>query len=161
MAYTVQLKDPNRTFDVRISIMAAIKTDGRFVCGVELGTDTKKAANLLLIKNVRRIDGADYCGQHPGQCNPFGRGHYKAKYLEWKDWISFHEIVNDVLDSKKVVADAWTNPREPMRPDKKKFWVRRDNKRRVQYDFEETFNVMGIPFHTWNSGTQDQFKGAT
>lgn len=36
MAYTVQLKDPNRTFDIRISLMAAIKTDGRFVCDVEL-----------------------------------------------------------------------------------------------------------------------------
>ncbi len=152
-------------YAAREALKRAIERDGRFTATLNqvdhMPRGRKRSAGYqFTIERVRLTTAKPYCGQHPGEClvNPFFGPRKKAnhKYLEWEDWIAFHEIVNDVLDRLQVEADAWTNPQEPI-SEGKNFYVRRDNKRRRRWEWEERYVGMRL-LRVWNAGTPDQFE---
>lgn len=116
----------------------------------------------IVIKGVRLTSAKPYCGQHPGECliNPFtGRAPEKrnGSWLEWDDWIQFNNLVNDFLDKLPHPSEAWSCPPEQM--DKgRKFFFRRNDKPRTQYDWDEKMNRYGQVLRIWNHGTPDQFQ---
>lgn len=176
MAYTVfgysqstTVMDASRTMEAtRVALQRAIAQDGRFGATLTPITFAPRTRHLpqgysLTIQYVRLKKAKEYCGQHPGVCIVDPRfPHKKAnyKYLEWDDWVAFHGLVNDVLDRLEVTADAWTNPRELLSTGSK-MWIRRHNKRRVRFDWDEKF-IGGLrgPARVWNAGTPDQFAAA-
>ena len=133
-----------------------IAKDGRF--RATLKADYDKGLPSIHIKPIRLMKAKPYCGQHPGECvvNPFMGPQKKprATYLEWDDWIAFHELVNRALNRLKADANVWSNPQDI----KGKMWIRKGMKARIHYDWTETRNRYGLPIREWNPGTDDQFE---
>ena len=77
-------------------------------------------------------------------------GTCKTAFLQWEDWITFHEVVNDVLDSFQCDADI-TTAGAPV--DKGKLmYCRLCMCRRLRYDWA------GTPARrVANYGSRDQF----
>jgi len=167
MAYVVLGYGPSaedsRTMEAtRVALQRAIERDGRFTATIPLVSFARRTRHLPQgwQFNVERVR-LPYCGAHPGPCAvPFGGPRKMAshKYLEWDDWVAFHALVNDVLDRLEVTVDAWTNPRELLSTGSK-MWIRRDNQRRVRFDWTEQYRGgISRPFQVWNAGTPDQFR---
>jgi len=63
----------------------------------------------ISIHNIRLREGKDYCGNHPNACpvRPgIHRDHRKSTCLEGADWVGFNDMLNDVLDTLSVSANA-------------------------------------------------------
>lgn len=175
MAYMLKFSDQDtmRLFFQRFNQL--LESDGRFVIRTILepkqtweGIGGKRAANRgapahwqVGMRGIRLTRAKPYCGQHPGECivgllGP--RPKPNLRCLEWDDWIQFHDLVNDVLDSLDARADVWTVPRElPIPGHGRRFFIRKGSKRRVRWEWEEKsgrFNVVRL----WNMGSDDQFE---
>lgn len=127
--------------------------------------------DAIKIVQVRLKDSKAYCGNHPGSCE-IGGAHRKGAYLEGADWVEFNDLINDVLDSLSVSADAATSV----------CVIRYGDYRRTHYGMERDFwggdgaiaqwemedplhvgNFMGhdpkdIPCSTYPEGTPGMYK---
>ncbi len=155
MAYTI--KPLGRTkVSIDLAIQKAVKKDGRFSV-----RDYEWRGDSVVLKFVRLTVAKPYCGQHCGPClvNPIFGAKKKlvGRWLEWDDWVSFHNLINDVLDriSKKygVGFEVWTDPMEV----KGRMWVRKGNVRRFKYEYDGGVDRFGRQIQNWNLGTEDQF----
>jgi hypothetical protein len=157
------------------SLIARIQKDGRFrVNHLEVGTvktsreDRRTLGKVwtmpaILMKGIRLTKKSSYCLQHPGECliDPFtGKLPPKknATFLDWDNWIAFHNLVNGLLNQRHASANVWTNPMELLAPDKKRMWIRRGKQARIKWEWETSYNNYGRRVQTWNSGTIDQFS---
>jgi hypothetical protein len=172
MAYSIKFTNPSMTdsqlTQFRAELKAKLEADGRFKVPGEIreiraqfGRGKARVSNWVLeMKYVRLNKAKEYCGQHPGECQigPFGaREKRKSSCLEWNDWIEFNALVNDVLDAFGQPAEVWSVPMELM--DKgKKFFIRLDNKRRVEYDWHERAMSYGRVARVWDHGSPSQFQ---
>lgn len=156
--YTIQFtKDGTEKRDkVMAYLTARMQKEGIFRAGLTASTDNKGRPTIL-VKPVRLLKAKPYCGQHANECvaHPiFGfRKKPKATYLEWDDWIKFHNLVNRCLNRFHTNANVWTNPPEV----RGKFWIRQGKKSRVKYDVKESYDSYGHRIQDWNLGTEDQF----
>lgn len=130
----------------------------KFTANIRMGMDNK-GAPILTLKPVRLRKAKPYCGQHADICqiNPFtGKLPKKpmAKFLEFNDWISFHKLVNGVLNRLKAHANVFSDPMEC----KGRFWIRKDLKPRVKFDSETDYDSYGRAFHKWDLGSDSQFE---
>ena len=157
MAYSVQLPNRDGGIDFLARLGAALVRDGRFSLKQSRMTPKRRAC-LVEIPMVRLTVAATYCGNHAGPCPVGNRGpKLKIKALEFDDWIAFNGIVNDVLDRMGVYAEAWSAaPNRPMDGHGKRYWVRKDNKRRHRYDWEGS--ATQVQDRRCNMGTPDQFE---
>ncbi len=153
--YTIQLLKAKGSLAFASHISRALNdrlASSPFVATIRVGMGSKDRSCVLL-KPVRLRARKPYCGNHPGPCEVLGARKKNATYLEWDDWVAFHEIVNATLDVLGVEADVWSTPTDVQG----KMWIRRGNKPRVRWDWEETYNSMGRAVRIWNTGTPDQF----
>lgn len=174
MAYTIELEDKKSADRFIKALESKTKKDGRFKVGrVEapeaetLGVRArgKRAPRCrVVLRYIRLVKSKPYCGQHPGECvvGPLGpRPKPVLKCLEWDDWIAFNDLVNDVLDALGAPTQVWSVPREPplRGQSKRKFWIRKDNKRRTQWDWEPEWD-RGREIRRWDMGSESQFAEA-
>ena len=168
MAYTIRFTTPSDSpleAELFRKVLVNALFDSPFVCEVTQPSSTFRGLPArsprprweLYVKKVRLKTKKPYCGQHPGPCVVDGRRKPKASYLEWDDWIEFHGIVNTLLTEAGFAADVWSSPFDV----KGLFWIRKDNKPRVKFDWEERTPPGRIhPVRIWNPGTPDQFEAA-
>lgn len=156
--YTIQFlsKSTVQRDKVLTYLTSRMEKEGIFRAGLTPSTDNKGNPTIL-VKPVRLIKAKPYCGQHANECvaHPiFGfRKILKSTYLEWNDWIKFHNLVNGCLNRFRTNANVWTNPQEV----RGKFWIRQGLKARVKYDVKESYDTYGRRIQDWNLGTSDQF----
>jgi len=131
------------------ALALAIRKDGRFTC------DLTNCGKLIEVRSVRLVTPKPYCGQHPGPCELNGRKKRTTRFLEWDDWVAFHNVVNDVLDKLHVSADVFTRPMETVGT---MYMRKADWGRRTEYDYELGVNNYGRTIQKWNLGTRDQFN---
>lgn len=152
MPYTIKPLDRRyNTAYLVARLVTAVREDGRFDATFDSHEDR------IEVPRVRLVKAKEYCGNHPGPCDAFGaRRKMKARYLEWDDWVVFHNVVNDVLDHLLVDADVWSRPQDA----RGKFFMRRGHVRRLHYDYHEKPSRLapGRTVRVWNLGTPDQFK---
>lgn len=151
MAYIIALPDQMAVERFMERFTVKVKKNKKFRIGRILGPETEvllgRAARrrgvprlLLTLQSILLIKSKPYCGQHPGEC-PIDAPRPKSTHLEWDDWIAFNKIVNDILDTMKVEAEVWSNPRElSYRGQGKRFWIRKDGHRRVKYDWRDDWD---------------------
>ncbi len=61
---------------------------------------------IKFVACVRLKEKKDSCGQHSGPCVAvFAKPHRHYAFLEGADWVSFFDLLNDVLDGLNVKAD--------------------------------------------------------
>jgi hypothetical protein len=173
--YTIQCLDAPGTFVERAlqqTLNDTMTQDGRFrVISQRWGHSTmtrkerKEAGteaweyNTLYLQKIRLTSAKPYCGNHPGPCliGPGGPRHKpNTVFLEWDDWVQFHNLINGVCDQLQLRANIWTRPRDAHG----KFWIRKDLTARVKWDYTE--EGRGKPpyvsiIRVWNTGTPDQF----
>jgi hypothetical protein len=166
MAYTIRIGAPDENTVYRIITALHVATNmSRFSAaynGPTFVPATRKHPALwdVTVRPVRLFEAKPYCGQHPGECL-LDRKRPSSRLLEWDDWVEFHGLVNDVLDAAHIKADVWSNPAEPLSSGKK-MWIRRDNKRRVRFDYDvDTRPGRMFQDRIWNAGTPDQFEEST
>lgn len=160
MAYTIQINSEHTAQAVLAAISAAVKRDGCFVVNSqttksEYKARKKRTFQMIYMERIRLTEPKEYCGNHPGPCivNPFfNPPKRKYRFLEWDDWVAFHDLVNDVLDTMGVDADVWTRPQDAAG----KFYMRRGKQRRLRYEYDEEYRG-GRTLRIWNLGTPDQF----
>jgi len=142
MAYTVKFKAGEPARFVRL---LEVLVEGTFTFQATVSGES------VVLKPVRLVAPKPYCGQHPGECLA-GGPKKKGRWLEWDDWVAFHGVVNDALDAMHADADAWTNPAERLAQGKKMF-VRKDNRRRVHFEWEEEWDDrLSQGVRVWNPG---------
>lgn len=73
----------------------------RFTANIEV-----KSARCLEVKMIRLREAKPYCGNHPAECENNFTKPRRGKYLEGTDWVSFNDLLNDVLDSMNVEANV-------------------------------------------------------
>lgn len=100
------------------------------------------------LRGIRLKEKRHYCGNRPGPCAANGRPKRKHTYLEGADWIRVHERVNDLLDALDATSEVFTRI-----PGEGVFWVRKNGKRRVRWDYSEvdTFTLVNPP-RSWITG---------
>jgi hypothetical protein len=156
MAYVIQLNKGNevKLSNVFNDLNARIAKDGRFKCDIDTFKDAS-SRNCMRISRVRLAKAKPYCGNHPGECEIIP-GIVQVKkvmsYLEWDDWVAFHNLVNTSLNKYKCDADVWSNPQDVQG----KMWIRKGIHMRKRYDWDEKYNY-GRTIREWNTGTPDQF----
>jgi hypothetical protein len=161
MPYTIAFRGDRDAAEVRALILAALE-GSPFTAELACAPRPSRAyTSSLIVKPVRLREAKLYCGQHPGECAVGPKR--RSRCLEWDDWVSFHGLINDVLDAYKIDADAWTNPPEPL-DHGRKMWVRRGLARRVTYGWFDDPNDIYVarqfgrnPRRIWNHGFPDQF----
>ena len=162
MAYTIQFAfdQVEKRDRILAYLNARIAKDGRFKATLTPIHNYGRKGTLLpaiRVKPVRLAKKKPYCGNHPGECivNPFLGPQKKknATYLEWDDWVKFHNLVNKALNRFRACADVWSTPRDV----KGKMWIRKGIKARVRYDYDNYFSL-GREVREWNPGTEDQFQ---
>lgn len=167
MAFTIRFP---QTFAVENTIKtvnrlkAIVAKDDRFCFQVEgpqlsfkgLPKNSKSPRVCLILRRIRLLKKKPYCGQHADVCIANGRKKPNATYLEWEDWIQFNGLINDWLDSDWNLksAEVWSNPQET----KGTFWIRKEGKRRIRYEWDTKYDGYGRRLQTWNNGTPDQFE---
>jgi hypothetical protein len=152
--YTIRITDTHDATAIREALAATLRADGRFTADLDLGK-TRKGFEIY-VSRVRLVKAKEYCGQHPGPCPVDGRPKKRYRYLEYEDWIAFHNLVNGLLDAARVEADVFSKPQET----DKRMWMRRGLLARVRYDWHEVMSLPGgrRPVRIWNHGTPDQFE---
>ena len=170
MAYTIQfLKGGIAKRDrVLAYLQERVAKDGRFRCNFVTGevkttredrtniTGLYKAYSLpsILVENVRLTEKKPYCGNHPGECPISNKPKPRSTLLEWEDWVSFHGIVNRVLNRFRSNANVWSLPYDV----KGRMWIRKGQQARLRYDWTESSDSYGRTVRYWNQGTPDQFQ---
>lgn len=164
MPYTVKLNlihgntNESMAIHVRGAILTAIERDGRFKVRetsqpFEMTKGTKEGSCRrgfgFTCMGIRLTKAKPYHGQAPGGDRRSWHQPRVMSCLEWEDWVNFHSVVNNVLDSFNglvIDADVWTSPQMTKA---KYFWIRKGTQRRYHYDVMSD----GSP----NAGTPDQF----
>lgn len=107
MAYTIRCADEN---DARLiaNLVHQRVEDSRFcfarmsAFGADGGIHIERIGRrwFVAIRAIRLRRSKDYCGNHAGPCI-FGAGkkHAHRRYLEGLDWVSWNDMINDLLDS--------------------------------------------------------------
>lgn len=148
VAYTIQTKATEAGFRIG---------DFRYV-GWNSGRGPKhgsgKPGYVLDLAQIRLQKAKSYCGNHPGEC-VVGGPRRKAVFLEWDDWVKFHEVVNDILDEMNLSADITTSGADV--DVGRLLFCRLGRKRRVRYDWTETSRNAFNAIRPVNYGTPDQF----
>lgn len=134
MAFDIVCKDRAEAEAVRDALLAKIgqsrfrlgrpNTGRRHHGNVEIKVTKRRA--VLSLRAVRLREKKPYCGNHAGPCrNTFGgRKHPKFDYLEGQDWVSWNDMVNDVLDELGHSGNAGSSVCN----------IRKDGLRRVRYE---------------------------
>ena len=171
MAYTIKIAANNKpgTIEAILTLLRQLASDAGFVIN-DVTRIEKMFSNRpfrggwlgLELRQIRRKERKAYCGQHAGPCvrPPRERQRRNSVCLDGEDWIAFHNVVNDVLDSMGLVAEVYTTPQDV----RGKMWIRKtDLGRRKRYDSANTQpnNMFGLPHYVWNPGTNDQFTSGT
>jgi hypothetical protein len=121
MAYTIRVQTEEQARLVRDGL-ARFLPASRFVIGdMDTVRRSRKGWEVRLFL-VRLKVKKGYCGNHPGPCVLTGKKHFVTNYLEGLDWVSFNDLVNDLLDELGLEADVRSH-----------IWVRRGGKRRIDY----------------------------
>jgi hypothetical protein len=94
-----------RASDVAQAILDRINAS-RFRAEVDYQYTPKYA--VVRIDKVRLRAPKPYCGNHPDACErgPHTGGDRKAAFLEGADWVSFNDMINDILDTLGISADV-------------------------------------------------------
>lgn len=157
MAYTIQFN--KKSSDQRDKVLSYLRDrmakEGVFQATLTPTFDARGRA-CIIVKPVRLVKAKPYCGQHPGECqvNPFRPTRKKnGHWLEWEDWIRFHNLVNRCLNRFHADADVWSNPLDV----RGKMMIRKGTIPRVKWDYEESIDRFGRVVQQWNQGTDDQF----
>lgn len=155
MAYTIQILSGGleKQHKVLNYLNERMAKEGNFRAKLTPSLNSK-GNPIILVKQVRLVKSKPYCGNHPGPCELNGQKKKTMTYLEWNDWISFHGLVNRVLNRFKCSADVWSEPQDI----RGKMYMRKGLKSRLHYDYEESFNAYGRAVRNWNPGTPDQFE---
>lgn len=154
MAYTIRFLDNLSTFaeeQILGTLVCRVRDGGRFTIG-SIQQGDEHGYRHFWLSRIRLSVAKAYCGNHPGSCEFPDRKKPRTTYLEWDDWVAFHSLVNEVLDSLSVYADVWTHPQDV----RGKFFIRKGMAARTRFDWEESFSH-GRPIRVWNKGTDDQF----
>lgn len=168
MAFTIRFPQTlavDSTLDQVRRLQTTISLDGRFRFQAEgptlsfkgLPKNSKAPRVSIALRQIRLLKKKPYCGNHPGECEVTLRKKPNATYLEWDDWVQFNNLINDWLDGdwKLKDSDVWSNPQDVNGT----FWIRKDGKRRIQYDWESDWHsISGREIRIWNKGTPDQFE---
>lgn len=122
----------------------------RFTCQIDHEAVRRRGGPVpcLRLRRIRLKRAKDYCGQHAGPCRVtpgFARPHPKTRYLEGADWVAFDDMLNDILDRHKVVADVWSHGNEFVA----KYVIRRGAERRTAYPSTWVF-LRGGEFEIWD-----------
>lgn len=159
MAYTIQILSggEDKRTNVFRYLQSRMEKEGVFRAKLVPFYDNK-GNPCIKIKPVRLVKAKPYCGNHPGPCELTGRKKPNATYLEWDDWVKFHNLVNRVLNRFRCNANVFSTPHDV----KGKMWVRKGLKPRIKYDWtEENITIYGgftRAVRVWNQGTLDQFE---
>lgn len=167
MAYTIQMNGDGAqarvvAFEEKLRDFFEKKLDGQVFVINEItkrftywpNGKIKKAT--LELRRIRLNTPKSYCGQHPGPCVANGRKKMKARYLEWNEWIMFHDLINGLLEHEE--ADVYSTPMEC----KGRMWIRRGRHPRRRWDYTERWPLGHMqPTRIWNNGTDDQFLPET
>lgn len=95
----------------------------------------------LLLNQVRLLKPKPYCGNHAGPCPAGGPKPRKGPWLETDDWIKVHETVNNWLDQRPCLSEAWTESYGHVL-EGPRLWVRRGGVRRRRWDYVELVRPM-------------------
>jgi hypothetical protein len=174
MAYTILFTDPDQIRDVTTArekwdnFLGMLAADGRFTAENVTFSETYQGLPArspiprikIEVRKIRLTAKKPYCGNHPGPCEVplFGgpRKKLNGRWLEWDDWVAFHGLLNDYLYTRGLKADVWSRPQDA----KGKFWIRKDNRARTRFDYDEKMSSGFYPrtIRVWNLGTPDQFE---
>ncbi len=122
MAYAITVRTGAEALQV-ITTLYSYLDRSRFTIGtVETVKRPRKGVDIRLF-SIRLKTAKGYCGNHPGPCRLTGRKHARHKYLEGADWVSFNDMVNDLLDRLDLDADVRSST----------CWIRKGGKRRTCY----------------------------
>jgi hypothetical protein len=104
MAYSIALPpdDPRKAQRVYSAIQRVIDSS-RFCCDMSMKTARRSIS--IEFRNVRLSTSKPYCGNHAGPCLRGGRDR-KGNWLEGRDWVSFNDMLNDVLDALRISANV-------------------------------------------------------
>jgi hypothetical protein len=149
------------------ALQARIQKDGRFrVNHLEVGSvktsreDRRTLGKVwtmpaILMKGIRLTKKSSYCGAHAFPC-PVGAPKKNATFLDWQNWIEFHQVVNSLLNQRHCSANIYTNPPETL-DQGNRMWIRRGMQARVRWDVEGHMNNYGRMEEVWDHGTPSQF----
>lgn len=156
MAYTIQINHGGveKRDKVLLYLRERVIKEGTF--RATFTATEQRGLPCIVVKPVRLVKAKPYCGNHPGECEVTGRKKPNSTYLEWNDWIKFHNIINRSLNRFRVDADVWSNPQDVSG----KMWIRKGIKPRVKWDWEEKLTYGSMfrrVIRIWNQGTPDQF----
>jgi hypothetical protein len=163
MAYTIFFNGTKSETELKVfreNFLELLKEERRFrvgqidLCAKVVGCGkVREAKRYLELRLIRLTEKKEYNGYQP---DGGLRRAQNSTRMEWEDWVSFHSFVNDFIDRTGNNCDVWTTPWAFL--DKgKRMWIRRDNKRRVSYDYEYRrgdYHMQTV----WNHGTPDQFQ---
>jgi hypothetical protein len=102
MSYNIRKINGATNTDVTNALREIINLS-RFTAEVE----THK--HHVSIHKIRLRKSKDYCGNHPNACpvRPTGpKPHRHSTCLEGTDWVSFNDMVNNILDQMNVSANV-------------------------------------------------------
>lgn len=158
MAYTIKFLSANeqRVATIHAYLLTRMAKEGKFRATLTSATDSK-GHPIIVVKPVRLMKAKPYCGNHPGECQANGKPKKTMTYLEWNDWVEFHNLVNRCLNKFHANADVYSTPADV----RGKMWIRRGKQARLRYDWEEHMGMYGM-VRTWDQGSPSQFiKQAT
>lgn len=126
MAFVIKCKDSDEAAAVAAAIDSAVARS-RFRLEHPIRTVPRRGGRAdVLVEHVRLRVPKPYCGNHPGPCRidpRFERPHRKLVFCEGLDWVSWNDLVNDVLDRLRHGGDAAS----------RSVVIRRAGRRRVVY----------------------------
>jgi hypothetical protein len=160
MAYRIISKEEGNTEAVAKMLQERLDVHSVFRARVQVVYPRGYGVQTIVLTNVRLREAKPYCGQHPGECAVGATR--KGRWLEWEDWVAFHNLINDFLDAQGIVADAYTEPRERMDKGRRMYVRRMKEGRRLRYDWDDEYQATsfgGRRIQVWNHGTPDQFGG--
>ena len=124
MAFVIKCKDKDQATSIALVLTATINRS-RFILkeNIEISMTHKPT---IKIHGIRLRQSKPYCGNHAGSCR-LERNHRKSSCLEGLDWVSFNNMLNDVLDANNHDGDAGSSV----------CIIRKAGKRRLNYQANE------------------------
>lgn len=101
-------------------------------------------AKSIEIRQIRLKQKKDYCGNHPFACpvRPgFNPPHKRTSFLEGLDWVSFNDLINDLLDELNVSADVQSSL----------VVIRKDERRCTKYDGHKLSNNLDSEWNKYGN----------
>jgi len=150
------LKDGRfRINHLRVADIPTSREDRRMM--TQAGLEVAYTLPAILIKGVRLTTKKPYCKQHALDTCPVDAKRPNSTFLEWSDWLAFHQLINRVCNRLRVSANIWTTPKETL-DQGSRMWIRRGTQPRVRWDVEGHVNQYGRVEEVWNHGDDSQFQ---